>query len=88
VRDGTISATAGSALPSSLAGLSYVQASYAERPQRTSTDARQIPAGKRPQTLPSVAEEPAPNPRLSPGQPLARANPWGSFFERKWVHFS
>jgi len=66
----------------------YVQASYAERPQRTSTDARHIPAGKRPQTLPSVAEEPAPNPRLSPGQPLARANPWGSFFERKWVHFS
>src|SRR5262249_4886801 len=34
---------------------------------------------------------PAPNSRLPPGQrrrrPLARANPRGRFFERKWVHF-
>src|SRR5215471_10502920 len=79
------------------------------------TDARHIPAGKRPRTLPSVAEfgwalapckdwpsatayggcgldrGPAPNSRLPPGQrrrrPLARANPRGRFFERKWVHF-
>src|SRR5215813_14538294 len=79
------------------------------------TDARHIPAGKRPRTLSSVAEfgwalapckdwpsatayggcgldrGPAPNSRLPPGQrrrrPLARANPLGRFFERKWVHF-